>query len=439
MPISRKPDAGVPAKRPKLEPAPNGGTHVVSVPRSWLITAAALIAVPWLIVVALYLGNIPGNAGSPATGQIIYGPGRSAASGPWGDLVVTPILISPPLEYIGSEWGGRAAGPDQWFFPGTSVELLDAFLTASGLDGDTVGRLRATARPDAETRGLIVTPDPELVRRLDPQVRARLYGQLAKSRLNFDQANSFRFLGPSVGAWLDGSLISPQTRQLVEPLVYREGGVLHFADVELIRSQVGDVEELRRLAKTLLRQSTVLVRLTVDNASQVDGLVEYWGRGGRRTDLRPLLESLAGAGPERSIDIVHLLPVFARNHLYRYPKITTADFDRPLLANCLWSALNFFSTAPDDRFLDVDVALNSLRSDYYVIESGFQLGDIIAFLDEGGNLFHMAVYLADDMVFSKNGTSPMAPWAIQSIEEIKDYYSTRSTAPRLIYHRANQH
>jgi hypothetical protein len=181
----------------------------------------------------------------------------------------------------------------------------------------------------------------------------------------------------------------------------------------------------------------VLVTLTIDDPSEVEGLAQYWGRGGRRTDLRPLLESVVSASQERSIDVVHLLPSFVRSHLYRFPKITTSDLDKPLLANCLWSALNFFSAEPDDRFLDVNVALNTLRQDYYVIESGFELGDIVAFMDEDGDLFHVAVYLADNLVFSKNGTSPMAPWAIQSIDQIKGYYHARSAAPRLIYHRAN--
>lgn len=105
--------------------------------------------------------------------------------------------------------------------------------------------------------------------------------------LNFDQAQSFRFLGSSSDEWLRGCLISPSTRK-----------------------------------------------------------------------------SIAGAGPDRAIDIVNLLPAFARSHRYRYPKTSTRDFDRPVLANCLWTALNCFRAEPDDRFLDVQfaVAAASCRS-----------------------------------------------------------------------------
>ncbi|MBI4475862.1 MAG: hypothetical protein HY654_01740, partial [Acidobacteria bacterium] len=121
--------------------------------------------------------------------------------------------------------------------------------------------------------------------------------------------------------------------------------------------------------------------------------------------------------------------------LYRYPKLSTADLDKPLLANCLWTVLNFFRMEPDERFLDVKHSLDALRHEYFIVEGGFQLGDIVAFLDDEGDLFHAAVFLADDLVFTKNGTSPMAPWIITTIDRLKGFYRSRASNPRLIYHR----
>src|SRR5690606_17277702 len=270
-----------------------------------------------------------------------------------------------------------------------------------------------------------------------PQARARLYLRVAKSQLNAAQASSFRFFGNSPGAWLDGAPINPDTRALVESLIYRDGGIMHFADAEIVRQQITDKTELQRLAKTLLRQPTMLVRLTVDRSSEINQLAPPWGIGGRSTDIRPLLESVAGAGEQGSIDIVHLLPAFARNRLYRYPKLTTADLNKPALANCLWTALNFFSTEPDDRYLELNTAIKALQENYYIVESNYQLGDIIALLDGEGDLFHVVVYIADDLVFTKNGTSPVAPWTIMPLDHVKDYYRNMSANPRLIYHRRN--
>lgn len=407
-----------------------------AVPPGWFAALATLILVPWLIAGVLYLGAA-GRTTPAAVSATPAHPAKDAAPGPWGRLTVKPVIVSPPLEYVAADWGRREE-PDAWFFPGTTTAALDAFFASAGLRAGDVARLRASAVPLPGINGLAVTPDADLVRALTPEVRSALYAQLAKTTLNFDQANAFRFLGATAGDWFDGTSISARTRALIEPLIYRDGDFLAFADVEVIRAAVGDREELRRLAKVLLRQATVLVRLSIDNPEDVDGLADYWGRGGRRLDLRPLLESAAGTGPEGSIDILHLLPTFARHHLYRYPKISTADYAKPLLANCLWSSLNFFAADPDDRFLDVHTALEALKRDYYVIEHGYQLGDIVGFVDEEGDLFHAAVYIADDLLFTKNGTSPMAPWTIVSTEYLKGYYSRHAGGMRLIYHRRNE-
>ncbi len=429
---AKKPESGTAAR--VSTPSDGRRAHaLVTVPRTWLVVLTAFVIVPWLMVAAWSLA--PGRpAVAPAAQDQ---PESDLPAGPWGRLITAPLVISPPLEYVAADWGGWPEGAVQWNFPGVSREELEAFLVTAGMPRDQIATVLSSARSDAATQGLVVTPSAELRRSLPPEVRARLYLQLAKSTRNVEQESAFRFFGDSPDAWLKGSLMSPESRRLIEPLIYRDGSALRFSDVDLIRSRIQDPAELQRIAKTLLRQSTMLVKLTVSSPADVGPLVDYWGRGGRRTDIRPLLESLAEAGPSQPIDIVHLLPAIVRNHLYRYPRITTADLDRPVLANCLWTALNFFRLEPDDRYLDVNIAIDTLRRDYFVVESGFQLGDVIALLDEQGTLFHVVVYLADDLVFTKNGTSPMAPWIIAPLDQVKAFYHTRSASPRLIYHRRN--
>jgi hypothetical protein len=403
---------------------------VVAVPRRWLIALPALVILPWLVAGLAFALSGGEPVAAPVPRQ--SAPSSAADRGPWGRLTVTPIVVSPPIEYVSTDLG-RVDKP-QWRLPGVSGETMSAFLTASGLAREDVDRIRQSARPDPAIGGLVAAPDADLLRRLEPGVRARLYVQLGRTPYNYDQAHSYRFQGTSPDDWLAGAPISDRTRALVAPLIYQNEGFLHFADLDLIRPGLDD-EELLKLLKTLHRQATVLAKLSIEDLSEVAALVEYWGRGGRRTDIRPLLESIADGGPDRSIDIVHLLPAFARDHLYRYPRITAADLERPVIANCLWTSLNFFSAEPDDRFLDVPHALETLRTQYYIIEQGYQLGDVIAFLDREGDIFHAAVYIADDLVFSKNGTSPMSPWTIMSIDQVEAYYDTRADEPQLLVHR----
>jgi len=397
------------------------------------VLAVALLA-PWGVVWMGYVGAKPSPV-EPAETQPTAAPARTAREGPWGRLTLTPIIVSPPLEYVSTNWGP----PEQvtWRFPGSSAELVGEFLATVGLPADTLASLRGAIRPDPAIRGVRIQPDPAIVRGLHSLVRARIYEQLARSPVNPSQAHAFRFRGDSTEAWLGGSLMQPSTRALVEPLIYRSGDYLYFGDIDLVRASLPDDDEVRRLSKTLLRQSTLMVKLSIGDAAEVPGLAEYWGRGGRRTDIRPLLESLAAASAGSSIDIIHLLPTFARNHLYRYPKVTTGDLQRPLLANCLWTSLNFFNIEPDDRFLDVDYSFETLKRDHRVVTERFALGDIITLEDQEGVVFHAAVYIADELVLTKNGTSPVAPWAIMSVDDLKGYYRPRSVDPRLVYHRRN--
>jgi hypothetical protein len=39
------------------------------------------------------------------------------------------------------------------------------------------------------------------------------------------------------------------------------------------------------------------------------------------------------------------------------------------------------------------------------------------------------VYLADDLVFTKNGTTPMAPWTLMTVEGLEGYYRTLVREP----------
>jgi hypothetical protein len=82
-----------------------------------------------------------------------------------------------------------------------------------------------------------------------------------------------------------------------------------------------------------------------------------------------------------------------------------------------WLCLVFWQN-PDDRFLNAAVALKTLKADYFIVETYFELGDKIVFLDEKGDLFHAAVYIADNLVLSKNGISAMAPWTLMTSRDI---------------------
>ena len=78
---------------------------------------------------------------------------------------------------------------------------------------------------------------------------------------------------------------------------------------------------------------------------------------------------------------------------------------------------------PDDRYLDVGFAMKALRDDYFLVHDRQQLGDIAVFSSRDMNVFHVAVYLAADLVFTKNGAFSLAPWTILPIDRINIRHS----------------
>ncbi len=420
---------------PEPSSAATPGAAAVLVPRAWLIVLAAILLVPWIIAAALYRGTTERVAASAPAAPAAPAGSRLGAEGPWGRLEISPIVISPPLEYL-------PADPDPpqqvvWRFPRTTQARLEEFLGAAGLSADRIAALRARTRAEPGIGGLVVSPDPDIVWTLPADTRARISLALAASEVNPRHQDAFRFLGPSADAWLGPARLPPAVIDLVRPLTFQHDGFTYFADIDLVRMRMGDTPEFRRLTKALLSEATFVVRVQLGSASAVDAAAEYWGRGGRRTDIRPLLESVAALGPGAALDVTHLLPAFARDHLYRYPQISLADFEKPSLTNCFWTSLNFFNARPDDRFLEMKAVLDTIKRDYHLVHDNFQLGDIVVFADRDGNFYHAAVHVADGLVFGKNGNSSLSPWTLLPVERIRGYYPQHAATGSISRYRRN--
>ena len=175
--------------------------------------------------------------------------------------------------------------------------------------------------------------------------------------------------------------------------------------------------------KTLARKRTVRARVHLDGDADVEKISQYWGIGGRHKDLFPFLNALHRV-ENGKVNVVFLLPNFARDHLYRYP-YSTPD-DKGVKQDCFWSAFNFFNgDAPDDRVNDVDYLHEVIDRDYARIVAPSQLGDIMMLTTREGKAVHAAVYVADDLLFTKNGESFTQPWILMHMADMLDTYNVR--------------
>jgi hypothetical protein len=175
------------------------------------------------------------------------------------------------------------------------------------------------------------------------------------------------------------------------------------------------------MAASLSRQSAVLVRLCIRPDTDLDALAAYWGKvpNVHFTDIRPMLQALKGLPKGGAVSLVYLLPRFARDRLYTY-QLPPAPGE-PIM-DCHWSTFNFCNETPDNRFSSPAECGRNIDQDFYNVGQPGACGDVVLFTDDKGHIGHSAVYLADDLVFTKNGYNYMMPWTIMRIPDLHAMY-----------------
>jgi hypothetical protein len=351
--------------------------------------------------------------------------------GPWGSLEHLWFSIAPPVEFVEHYQLDPFAHP--WQFPGSTHEQVAEILTQCGLAGDDVRRLLAKATTDVATQGLSIFATPDVARDLPAAARSKLYLWLAEQNAASWQANAFRFCGQSLEEWFRNAPLAHSTIDLIRPYIYRHGPFLMFADLPAVSVELADRDELVRLVKVLAREVTLLVKLHVRHSENIEPLVRYWGRGGREQEVRPILESLAHFRRGQSIDIVHLLPPFARRLLYTYPRPANDGHD--LLRDCHWTSLNFLADHADDSLLNLNVVAQTIARDWRPHAGPPALGDLALFHNDRGSVLHSAVYVADNVFFTKNGPALTRPWMLMTLDHLRHFYPQPAAVNVKFYRR----
>lgn len=382
----------------------------------------ALVAVA-LVAAWVWLGGEPasetkGRAGQETTRRIKGNPG------PWGDLEYVPIMIETPDEFLAVS---RQANYELvWNFQNQSVSDLAALFNAAGLSNQERDWLLDQRNWRPVTNGFAITPSPEMLMGVSRAARERIYEVLAQCGGNPLHEMPLSFRRDGLDDWFYKSGLSAPTIALTKSLLYQRGNAWCLSDWPLLLRYIESPAERRRLLKTTSRQATLMPRLRVNPDSDVEPLVQYWGRGGRLKDIRPLLQSLAMVPGGINVDIVHLLPRFVRARIFTYPLPVEAG-GKPA-PNCFWTTMNFFANdGPDDKFHDPEQMKRALADDYFPIEDTYMLGDVLLLSKPDGTLVHAAVFVADDMVVTKNGAYHTQPWMFAKMDDLAASYP--STAP----------
>lgn len=354
------------------------------------------------------LGADAGEEGvSPATsaGAALGDPGAPGA------IVLEPRLLEQPPGHVGLEACGRFAF--QWVFPSMNAEASIAELREGGL---TVQTLAEVGVVSCLPSGCTVVPTRRFVETISPTVRQRLYAVLGRHAENPTLGQPYR-RPLRFGSWSNAPGLSTRARQLLHALSWRDDTHEWFADEPLLCEALTDPREKLRMIEVLRTRYGLSASISITPTTDFAALGRWWSRG---THAELVADRLGEAlrSPTRTLAVRDLLPPFPRARLDTFPRVGEPAYD------CFWSALRFFDPSPDQTLPGTEGFSANLSARFTEVSlSSMVFGDVMVFFDASGVPIHAMNFIANDLVFTKNGGSFRRPWVFQQLSEVRLDYS----------------
>ena len=335
--------------------------------------------------------------------------------GPWGELSYTPFTIGAPDDMVPVR-NIEAAGI-HWFLAGYTADSFITLLQSTSLTPDQQHQFLDPAVFHVQPDGVELTPSADMIFSMPEDARGKIYQILAQSTVNDSQMN---FLSKdALDDQFSNSGISVETIALFRRLCYEREGYLMFSGVSAILSRIPTYEEKLHFAKALTRQRTMVLNLHLTARSDVEALAKYWGVGCFATDVRSILRSLTAVPNGTYMNIQMVLPNLPSEEVYDYPNIIDNPFDGPPVnRDCAWTSFNFFRDVPDPNFGKMEYVKRELNENYHLITGAPRYGDVVLIARPDGFIVHVAVYLADDIWFTKNGSTVLHPWMLSTASDV---------------------
>jgi hypothetical protein len=356
---------------------------------------------------------------------------RSIHVGPWGELITRDIELERPAEFLTEEVASPQ--PETWTFNNLKPDAVRALLAKNGLTPAQVSAAFAPGTFRTDAAGTVLTPSADFIFSLDAGTRRQLALGLAGLGVNLYFDFPYIFPGDQINSIYADARLNPDDIALLKQLIYPNAGALQLSDYDTLLVKIPTLERRVALARALSRQPAVLAALNIKPDTDIDKLAAYWGNvpNVRFTDIRPLMDSLKALPQGGNLPLFYLLPKFARDRLYTFP-LPPQPGD-PVM-DCHWSTFNFSSDTPDNRFNDPAFAVQYIQKNYYQIAAPSIYGDVLLLMNDKNEIKHSAVYLADDLVFTKNGNNYRQPWMLMHIANLLATYPA-SPPMKAIYMR----
>ena len=342
-----------------------------------------------------------------------------AKPGPWGRIEYSYFYLEAPQHLIDTIQAPNSTA--RWVFADTKPESLRALFVRAGLPAGMQVRMLDPKKMLLANGQLTIFPSTDDLEAMTPAMRAVVYPEVAKSPANEFYQYPVYFTGGGVEGWLRDAKLRPELQEIIRKMTYPHGRVQAFSNIAVLLSHAQSDAEARRLVKVTTRVRCLVGQLVIEPGDDIKALTDYWTNRDEESDILPLLESAGERGGCTSkLDLRHLLPPLARRVLYTYPGIEAAREGR--MPDCHWTTLNFFNKTPLQYYRDTRLASNRVVESYRRVEPPYRFGDALMFMNSAGSVIHSCVYIADDIVFTKNGENLLQPWVLKKLEGVKQIY-----------------
>lgn len=343
----------------------------------------------------------------------------TAGSGPWGRLEYYEVALECPDEFLAA-----IRIPSQlteWVFEATSQDELQDILTRTGLSDEESASLISSSTIMYDSEIIRVFPSDETILKMAPVTRSNLYSLLALYEQNQFYRRPVYIAESNLSRWFRGTEVSRPVIEDIAKLAYptRNGRGFYLSDIAFTLRNTSSAEEERHLFQALLRRKALIVRLLPGTLESSPEIASYWTAGYKNKEVLPLLESVVKSNEGGSIDIAHLLPPIPRQYLNIFPAL--ADGLNGRFPDWFWTCYNFFRFTPRTVYANSPERDGLILREFSQTTPPYQFGDMIL-LNSGGKTIHGCIYIAEEIVYTKNGEDVFSPWVLMRIQDVVGYH-----------------
>lgn len=355
---------------------------------------------------------------------------KVAGEGPWGDLEYFEIALQCPAEFVSS-----IRVPSQlteWVFEATNQDELQDILSQAGLRPEEITSMISSSTIMYDPEIIRVFPSDETVLKMAPTTRSKLYSLLALFELNQFYRRPIYISESNLSRWFRGTEISRPIIQDIAQLAYptRNGQGFYLSDIAFTLRNTTSAAEERLLFQALLRRKALIVRLRPGTLESSRSIASYWSADYKNKEVLPLLESVVHSNEGGSIDIAHLLPAIPRQYLNIFPALSDGLNGR--FPDWFWTCYNFFRFTPRPVYADSPERDSLILREFIEVSPPYQFGDMIV-LSSGGKSIHGCIYIAEEIVYTKNGPDVFSPWVLMRVQDVIGYHDRMGDASLTAY------